>query len=131
LVFILSPHGRDFSVKTLGCSQIILERNCHNLAHAMAFVNVMRVIVAKNTAMIHLGYVRQEKGEVVVLHFPFTVDPNLFPKNANASRAPEPGLVIGVLAEMTLSPHKERIAQVIHLKHHLINADLKRLVVFI
>jgi hypothetical protein len=69
------------------------------------FVDPVGVVIAEDATVILSRDMRQKKSQVVFHDLVFRVDPNLFPKYANASGAPKPSDIIGILTESFLSPH--------------------------
>lgn len=68
-------------------------------------MDAVRIIVAKDAAVIDPGEMRHEECEVVSDDVTLGVNPNLFSQNADSTGTPKTRLVIGILAQATSSSH--------------------------
>ncbi len=62
---------------------------------------------------------RQQQRQVISSDVAFSVDPDLFAKNADAARATKASLIVGFFAKAA-SAHKDRLIQVMRQVQHLI-----------
>jgi hypothetical protein len=85
----------------------------------MAFVVAMCVIETEYAAVVSFEQMRQEEGKIVSNYFSLFIDPNLITKNADPTGTPTTSFVIGVLAKTPPSTHKQMLAQVMFIMHHL------------
>jgi len=74
-----------------------------DLAHEVAFVNAVSVVITKNTPVVGGEEVRQKEGEIVTNNLFLLIDPDLFAQNANPAGAPKDCFVVGILAQADLS----------------------------
>jgi hypothetical protein len=75
----------------------------------MALVVSMRVVVAKNAAMIDPGQVRDDKSKIVANDPVFFVHPDLFAQNTVAASAGKGRFVVPDFARAVLAAHDEQL----------------------
>lgn len=82
-------------------------------------MGAMRIVEAKHATIVFLEQMRQQEGKIVANDFIRVIDPYLFAKDADSSRATKPRLVIGDLTKQGSTTHKNRLAQMMLDVHHL------------
>jgi hypothetical protein len=77
-----------------------------DLAHEVAFVDAVGVVVTENMPVVGSEDVRKKEGEIVANNLVLPVDPDFFAQNANPARTPEDSFVVSVLPQADLSAHE-------------------------